>query len=74
MCISALSGITAAAMGSFIGGVFTRRFKMTPKVTIKLLIFLLSANIIVTIVGLFVGCDQPVLLGHDGRESRSNEG
>ena len=67
--LSALSGILAASLGSFIGGLLTRKFNMTPKMTFKLLIFFLGANIIVSAIGLFVGCDQPVLLGDNGQDS-----
>ena len=65
---SALSGITAASLGSFVGGVLTRKIKMTPQTTMKMLIILFCGNIIVSFIGLFIGCDQPILAGDGGQQ------
>lgn len=61
--IMSLSSITAVALGSFFGGVMTRRLKMTPITTFKLLIIFYAVNIVCNASGFFLGCDQPLLVG-----------
>ncbi|XP_053382888.1 solute carrier organic anion transporter family member 2A1-like [Mercenaria mercenaria] len=65
--IIALSYIGAVAMGTFIGGVISRKIEMTPQTTFKLMVIFHCINFVCLCSGFFLGCDQPVLLGDNGK-------
>ena len=64
---SALSTISAVALGSFLGGVMSRRIEMTPQTTLKLITIFYLVNFICLCSGFFLGCDQPTLVGDNGK-------
>ena len=63
---SAISTIFALAVGSFLGGIISRRIEMTPQASLKLLMVFDFINLVCLSSGFFLGCDQPVLAGDSG--------
>ncbi|XP_052765367.1 solute carrier organic anion transporter family member 2A1-like [Mya arenaria] len=61
--ILALCSITAISLGSFLGGILTRRIPMTPMTTIKMVLIFYAVNMVCSASGFFLGCKQPVLFG-----------
>ncbi|KAL3863311.1 hypothetical protein ACJMK2_005076, partial [Sinanodonta woodiana] len=61
--ILAVSNVLAIALGSFLGGLITRKFKMTPTFTIKLIISFYVFNLTCFACGFFLGCPQPEIFG-----------
>ncbi|WAR16347.1 SO1C1-like protein, partial [Mya arenaria] len=62
-----LSSIAAISLGSFLGGIITRRIPMTPLTTIKMLLIFYAVNILCSACGFFLGCKQPVLFGDNAQ-------
>ncbi|XP_052765230.1 solute carrier organic anion transporter family member 2A1-like [Mya arenaria] len=67
--ILALSSISAVSLGSFLGGIITRRIPMTPLTTIKMLLIFYAVNIVCSASGFFLGCKQPVVFGDNAQIS-----
>ncbi|XP_060594234.1 solute carrier organic anion transporter family member 2B1-like [Ruditapes philippinarum] len=70
--IIAISTISALAMGSFLGGLVSRRVEMTPRTSLKLLLIFDLINLICMSTGFFLGCDQPTLVGDNGHGHELN--
>ncbi|XP_045183048.2 solute carrier organic anion transporter family member 2A1-like [Mercenaria mercenaria] len=70
--ILAFSYIAAVALGSFLGGVMSRRIEMTPQKTVKLLLIFYAINFICVCSGFVLGCDQPALVGDNGKSETSS--
>lgn len=71
--ITALSYIAAVSLGSFLGGVLSRKIEMTPLTTTKLLLIFYVVNIVCVSSGFFLGCSQPTLVGDNGKGYVYNE-
>ena len=56
----------AVSLGAFIGGVLSRKIKMTPLNTMLMVMILYAVNIASMVPGFFLGCDQPKLVGGGG--------
>lgn len=65
--ISALSYIAAVSLGSFLGGVLSRKIDMSPQITTKCLVIFNLVNVICLSSGFFLGCNQPALIGDNGK-------
>lgn len=63
---SAVSSVLSVSLGSFVGGVMTRRLKMTPLTTIKMLLLFYAIYTASLAAGFFLGCKQPELVGDNG--------
>ncbi|KAL4218355.1 hypothetical protein ACF0H5_023092 [Mactra antiquata] len=61
--ILAISSISAVSVGAFLGGLITRKFKMTPQTTLKILVAFYLVSIASFVSGFFLGCDQPQVYG-----------
>ncbi|XP_060600480.1 solute carrier organic anion transporter family member 1C1-like isoform X2 [Ruditapes philippinarum] len=70
--IIAISTIAALAMGSFLGGLVSRRVEMTPRTSLKMLLIFDFINLICMSTGFFLGCDQPTLVGDNGHGRELN--
>ncbi|XP_060063798.1 solute carrier organic anion transporter family member 2A1-like [Ylistrum balloti] len=63
----AFANISSVAIGSFVGGFITRRMKLTPCKTFGLLVAFYAANILLFAGCLFLGCDQPQIIGPNSK-------
>ena len=61
--LSAVSNLLAVSLGSFFGGILTRKFAMTPQSTMKILSVFYLFTIAFYSTGYIIGCDQPSLVG-----------
>jgi len=64
--ITAGSSILSVSLGSFLGGLMTRKFKMTPLTTVKMLLLFYVIYVLCSASGYFLGCEQPQLVGDSG--------
>ena len=53
----------SVSIGSFLGGLLTRKINMTPQNTMKVMMIFYAVNIASMTFGYFLGCEQPTLIG-----------
>ncbi|CAC5385092.1 unnamed protein product [Mytilus coruscus] len=63
--------ICSASLGTFIGGFIVYKFRMTPYACMKLALVLTATTGITPLLGFFVGCDNPEIIGYN-TESNAN--
>ena len=56
---SGSSNLVSLAGGTLIGGILTRKLRMTPRTTFVWSFFIFLVHIITFVFGFFLGCDQP---------------
>ncbi|OWF41739.1 solute carrier organic anion transporter family member 2A1-like [Mizuhopecten yessoensis] len=65
----AFANISSVALGSFFGGLISRRVKLTPCKTLGILVAFHAVNMILFAGGLLLGCDQPEIIGPNSKYS-----
>ena len=67
---SAVTGLISLCIGSFAGGLLTKKIKLNPRRAL-LLIFVASViTFIFTLVAMFLSCEPPVVQNWDSKSSR----
>ncbi|XP_052081249.1 solute carrier organic anion transporter family member 3A1-like [Mytilus californianus] len=57
--------ICSASLGTFIGGFIVYKFRMTPYACMKLALILTAITGFTLLLGFFVGCDNPEIIGYN---------
>ncbi|XP_069105984.1 solute carrier organic anion transporter family member 3A1-like [Argopecten irradians] len=61
--VMGIIGVFAAALGSFLGGCLVTKLKLTPIACAKLILGISAFAVIIPILGYFLGCDNPEIIG-----------
>ncbi|CAC5385089.1 unnamed protein product [Mytilus coruscus] len=61
--------ICSASLGTFIGGFIVYKFRMTPYACMKLALILTATTGFAPLLGFFVGCDNPEIIGYNTKSN-----
>ncbi|VDI50018.1 solute carrier organic anion transporter family, member 3A [Mytilus galloprovincialis] len=61
--------ICSASLGTFIGGFIVYKFRMTPYACMKLALILTATTSFAPLIGFFVGCDNPEIIGYNTKSN-----
>ena len=57
-----MAGISSFCIGSLLGGFITKMLKMTPLLTLQLVVGAYTGVLALLVVQMFLGCEQPQII------------
>lgn len=62
--VAAGANISTVAMGTFFGGLLTRKIALTPRNVYRMMTFFFMFNVIFVALAMTMSCPQPTIVGH----------